>query len=87
MKTLTTFLVLIGSLFLHGCSVKHLAVGIEPDDVSQIQIGSSREQVEELLDAPIEVSECPGGTRAKFVYDRGTVLSPNRRKTRTTSTP
>ena len=70
MKSLATVLVLISSLFLHGCSVRQ-AWGIKPDDVSQFQIESSREQVEKLLDAPIEVSECPDGTRAKYVYNRG----------------
>ncbi len=69
MKTLATLLVLIGSLFLHGCSVKEAAFGIERTDVSQIQIGSSREQVEELLDAPIDAFECPRGTRAKYVCE------------------
>ncbi len=70
MKALATFLVLIGSLIVHGCSVKDATFGKERTDVSQIQVGSSRGQVEELLDAPIDAFECPRGTRAKFVYDR-----------------
>ncbi len=77
MKALATFLVLIGSLILHGCSVKDAAVGIERTDVSQIQIGWSREQVEELLDAPIDAFECPGGTREKYVYDRFPSAEPD----------
>ncbi len=59
MKALATFLVLTGSLFLHGCSVKDAAFGKERTDVSQIQVGSIRGQVEELLDAPIDAFECP----------------------------
>ena len=77
MKTPATFLVLIGSLIVHGCSVKDAAFGKERTDVSQIQIGSSREQVKELLDAPIDTFECPGGTREKYVYDRFPSAEPD----------
>ncbi len=77
MKAVATVLVLIGSLSLQGCSVKDAAFGIERTDVSQIQIGWSREQVEELLDAPIDAFECPGGTRTKYIYDRLPPVEPN----------
>jgi hypothetical protein len=77
MKALATFLVLIGSLIVHGCSVKDAAFGKERTDVSQIQVGSSRGQVGELLDAPIDAFECPRGTRAKYVYDRFSSAEPH----------
>ena len=77
MKTLVSLLVLIGSLIVHGCSVKDATFGKERTDVSQIQVGSSRGEVEELLDAPIDAFECPRGTRTKYVYDRFLSAEPD----------
>ena len=70
MKVPAAIFILCASLAVQGCSVRTV-FGVKPDDVSHFELGTSRGEVEELLGEPTEDLECPRGSTAKFVYDRG----------------
>jgi hypothetical protein len=54
-----------------GCAVKIVTVGIAPDKVDQIEIGTDRATVEDLVDGVESELSCTSGARVDYVYDRG----------------
>ncbi|MEE8230959.1 MAG: hypothetical protein V3R15_05665, partial [Qipengyuania citrea] len=54
-----------------GCAVKIVTVGIAPDKVDQIEIGTDRATVEDLVDGVESEMSCRSGAKVDYVYDRG----------------
>jgi hypothetical protein len=73
-RLVAIFLLIAG---LQACSVKEVMFGIEPDDLSEIEVGTTRGQVEDLLDLAVYEKACPNGTRTMYVYDRGQLAAPH----------
>ncbi len=62
---------LLGVLAGAGCAVKIATVGIAPDRVDQIEIGTDRATVEDLVDGVESEMSCTSGAKVDYVYDRG----------------
>ena len=62
---------LLGVLAGAGCAVKIATVGIAPDKVDQIEIGTDRATVEDLVDGVESEMSCTSGAKVDYVYDRG----------------
>ena len=54
-----------------GCAVKIVSVGVAPDKVDQIEIGTDRATVEDLVDGVESEMSCTSGAKVDYVYDRG----------------
>ena len=61
----------LAALMLAGCTAAIYAVGISPDKVDQIELGSTRQDVEDLVNSVEQEESCAAGSRVFYVYDRG----------------
>jgi hypothetical protein len=59
-----------------GCTVKQALVGISPDKVDQIEVGTDRATVEDLVDEVESEMSCTSGAKVDYVYDRGNPRAP-----------
>jgi hypothetical protein len=59
-----------------GCTAKQALVGISPDKVDQIEIGTDRATVEDRVDSVESEVSCTAGAKVDYVYDRGLPHAP-----------
>lgn len=66
-----SLVLILSILHLTACSPVTYSAGIEPDNLSGVTLGTSRNKIEKLLDSPIHTEICTSGSKAFYVYDRG----------------
>ena len=71
MKPLVAMAVLILGLATQGCSSIVAAEGIEPTDLSAVEIGAARETVERVLGDPVDCANADDGKLCAYTYNRG----------------
>lgn len=72
MKPVSFIFILVLAVFAAGCSgSKYYQKGVEPSNMSTIQLGSSRQVIEELLGEPVESKPDGDGQVDTYEYNMG----------------
>jgi hypothetical protein len=71
MRSTSSAFLLIGCLFMAGCTG-----AVEPTDLSALEIGASRDQVEAALGQPVKVRSEDEMQVATYGYNRGRGATP-----------
>jgi hypothetical protein len=71
MRTFAVLCMIAMTTWCIGCSAVKLAKGIEPTRVRSIEKGEVREKVEEMLGAPIQITQTATGSLVSYQCDLG----------------